>query len=132
MVKAIFNTHVHKWGEKMFKQQKGGQIGPKASGTVAKCAMDDWLKRYEKLLKSLGFKVHLMVKYVDVMVSTTSNCQLDTIYRNGRLTQTEDDCFADMQEGKTRSHIMLDVLIEAANSLMKYLKFTGEASVNGS
>ena len=52
--------------------------------------------------------------------------------REDKLIQTEEDCLQDLEAGKTRSENTLEILIGVANSLTKYLKFTGETSVNGS
>ena len=94
--------------------------------------MEDWIRQFEKLLKSMGIKVHLLVKYVDDVVAITSNCQLGTRFKDGKLVQSEEDCLMDLEQGRTRSQVTLDILREAANSITRYLKFTGEASVRGS
>ena len=79
----------------------------------------------------MGFKVHLLVKYVDDVVAVTSNCHLGTRFKDGKLTQTEEDCLQDLQEGRTRSQVTLGVIPAAANSIKSFLKFTGEAPQGG-
>ena len=40
-VKMTFNSHFYKWEGKIYQQMKGGPIGLKASGSVAKIAIGD-------------------------------------------------------------------------------------------
>ena len=50
MVQTTFKSHFYQWGGAIYKQEKGGPIGLRASGTVAKCAMEDSINKFEKLL----------------------------------------------------------------------------------
>ena len=68
VVEATFNTHVYKWAGQIFQQSRGGPIGLRASGTLAKAAMEEWIRKYQAKLESLGVKVHLLRKYVDDVV----------------------------------------------------------------
>ena len=43
LIETTFNTHVYKWAGKVYKQRKGGPIGLRASGSLAKAAMEDWI-----------------------------------------------------------------------------------------
>ena len=40
-IKATLNNHVYKWGERIFRQMKGGAMGLRATGSVARMAMDE-------------------------------------------------------------------------------------------
>ena len=65
LVKSTFNTHVYKWAGKIYKQSRGGPIGLRASGTLAKAAMEDWIEKFQDKLEKIGIKVHMVRKYVD-------------------------------------------------------------------
>ena len=98
LVTVTFETHVYKWAGKLYKQKKGGPIGLRASGTVAKIAMEEWIRGLGMRLEELGFTVHLLRKYVDDVKVIDRNCQLGgkahqrkdpkdrNVYR-GRLTE---------------------------------------------
>ena len=62
LIETTFNTHVYRWAGKVYKQRKGGPIGLRASGSLAKAAMEDWISRFENKLGKLGIKVHLIRK----------------------------------------------------------------------
>ena len=49
----------------MYRQKRGGAIGPKASGSVAKVSMEDWIQRVHQLLLDQEAKVYLLSKCVD-------------------------------------------------------------------
>ena len=40
VVRATFETHFYRWGPRIYRQVKGGAIGLKATGVVAKVAME--------------------------------------------------------------------------------------------
>ena len=52
-------------GRQIHRQIKGGPIGLRASGSMAKASMEDWITRFQEKLEGMGLKIHLLVKYVD-------------------------------------------------------------------
>ena len=43
IAKTTFNTHLYKWAGQIYQQSRGGPIGLRASGTMAKAAMEEWI-----------------------------------------------------------------------------------------
>ena len=59
------------------------------------------------------------------------NCKLGERFRNGRVEWSQEDEDLDISEGRERSEVTLELLTQVANTIMPYLKFTGEASTRG-
>ena len=95
----------------MYRQKKGGPIGLRASGSVAKVAMEDWLKKFEKRVKELGIEVFLLRKYLDDVILIVRNCKLGERYLDGRIQKTEMSEEEVKENGKNRSEITLDILL---------------------
>ena len=131
IVRTTFNTHVYRWGGKLYRQKRGGPIGLRASGTVAKVTMEVWLKQLEQNLVEAGCEVFLMRKYVDDVIIIMRNMQIGARWMDGRVVTTEETRLEDMRMGRSREQVTLEALRTAANEIMGFLKFTGEASEGG-
>ena len=127
-VKMTFNSHFYKWGGKIYQQMKGGPIGLKASGSVAKIAMEIWLREYRKRLEKAGFKVWLLQKYVDDVVIVCSMAKRGHRLVNGILERDCDTFSEDSRNLRRVEDITLDILQQIANQIFPFLKFTGETS----
>ena len=49
MVKIIFRTHFYEWEGTFYRQLKGGPIGLRATGFVARVLMDFWANQIKKM-----------------------------------------------------------------------------------
>ena len=85
MVIATFSTHLYKWAGQIHLQRKGGPIGLRATGSMAKASMEDWIRRFQDKLEGMGLKIHLLVKYVGDVLCIVDNCKLGERFRNGRV-----------------------------------------------
>ena len=65
---------------------------------------------------------------VDDVLIITTNCQLGERYVEGIIKKTEMSMEEDLKDGKTRSEVTMNLLLQVANGLTPYLKFTGEAA----
>ena len=127
LVVTTFETHVYAWGGKIFMQSKWCPIGVRASGTVAKVAMEKWIQALEAALVEGGLKVHLLLKYVDDVLVAMETVQLGARWLDGKLVYTKEALEDDRKEGRTRKEVTWKILAEVANSI-SYLNFTGEYS----
>ena len=76
MVKIIFKTHFYEWEGRIYRQIRGGPIGLRATGFIARVLMDHWaqeLRRMEEQCKLLAtinpvmfgnVTIHLLHNYV--------------------------------------------------------------------
>ena len=72
-IEVAFGSHIYSFHNELYRQKKGGAIGSRLTGEVCKIVMDVWISRFEKVLRSSGMEVYLLLKYVDdvnLMVST--------------------------------------------------------------
>ena len=130
LVTVTFETHIYKWTRKVYKLNKGGLMELRASGRVAKVAIEEWIMKLEATLEELGIKVHLLRKYVDDVTVVVNDCQFWERYTKGKIQETGMSEKEDIERDRSRSEVTLDVLLQVANKLMPYLKFIGEASTS--
>ena len=130
-VRTTFETHFYQWGGRLYRQKKGGAIGLRATGTVAKVAMEDWLRRLHDLLLTQGANVLLLTKYVDDILGIISCFKRGTRWVDGSLRHTAEAEEEDTRNQKSKQEVTLEALRQMANSLTPYLSFTGEVSVGG-
>ena len=65
LIEACFSTHVYKWKGEIFKQLRGGCIGLRGTGSLARAIMAIVLEILEDLMKKAGLNPLLLKKYVD-------------------------------------------------------------------
>ena len=125
-VKTTFHTHFYQWGGKIYRQKKGGAIGLRATGTVAKVAMEVWIRTFKAILIAAGVKVYLLSKYVDDVLMILGSLRKGTRWEGGAIRHSLEMKKQDEDQGRSRSEVTFKVLKDAANSIMPFLKFTGE------
>ena len=76
LIKTTFSTHYYLWKGQVYKQQGGGPIGLRATGSCAKAVMDKWLACFEDKLAKCGIDLHLITKYVDDVLIVCNNLRL--------------------------------------------------------
>ena len=106
----MLNNHMHKWEEEVYQQSKGEQIGLRASGTMAKAAMEEWMWKFQEKFENLGFKVHLLVKYVDDCVIVIDNAKLGDRFIKDKLINSAETVGEDRLAGLERSKVTLRIL----------------------
>ena len=126
MVRATFSTHHYKWNGRIFKQMSGGPIGLRATGSVAKCTMDEWIAKFRKMLLENGVIVHLLVKYVDDVLVIADNIKPGSRLHQGKLVHKPEWEAEDRKKGITPSQNTMAFMMDCANSLFSFLQFTCE------
>ena len=115
MIGACFNNHLYKWNSKILLQKKGGAIGLRATGALAKVTMDHWIKQYREILERHGIKVWLLKKYVDDVMVITNNIPIGSRWNGKEITCTEVDALEDLGTNKTQEAVTTDVLKQLGN-----------------
>ena len=90
--------------------------------------MDIWIQCFKVLLKTLGFTIYLLKKYVDDVLLICNNLKLGTRLEEGKLVQTEESITEDKESGITREELTLETARQADETILPFLKFTGEVS----
>ena len=60
----------------MYHQKDGGPIGLKATGTIAKVAMEKWIRGFKKDIQDAGIQVRELIKYVDDALTIVGTLEL--------------------------------------------------------
>merc|ERR1711954_161993 len=113
----MFRSHIYKWAGDIYQQSSGGPIGLRASGIVDKAAMEEWIRKFGAKVESLGIKVHLLRKYVDDVVVIAQNAKLGVRYANCQLVWSQESEDEDLERGRTRPEVTLDVLKLVADEI---------------
>ena len=78
MVQTVFKTHFYRWDGRIFRLTGGGPIGLRASGVVAKVAMECWIGMLSEKLREYGIREVLLCKYVDDVIILVEKVELGT------------------------------------------------------
>ena len=78
----------------MFKQREGGPIGLRASGVVAKLAMEIWLKELKMKWEKAGMEVFLLRKYVDDVIVMCRMARMGQRYNKDRTISKDFETFS--------------------------------------
>ena len=131
MVEVTFQNHFYRWKRYVHKQAKGGPIGLRATGVCAKVVMNDWIEKFRGVLESNGVKIFTLTKYVDDVMIICQNLKLGQYWNGREIVYSESVKRKHMDSQMSREKLTLDVLIQVAESIHDFLKFTGECSQNG-
>ena len=71
-LEATFSNHIYQYQNNLYRQSKGGGIGARITGVVARVVMDLWMDLIQQNLKENGIKIYLLTKYVDGINVATS------------------------------------------------------------
>ena len=113
-VETTFNTHFYKWSGKVYRQTKGGAIGLKATGSVAKVAMEDWIRKLHGKLVDKGVQVHLLTKYVDDVLIVVDTMDLGSRWTSEGICSTEETVKEDTNNCRSRQEVTFEVLKQAS------------------
>ena len=69
---VAFGHHIYQCQNQLYKQLRGGGIGARLTGIVARIIMDVWMDKMSWILENNDIKVYLMVKYVDDINAATT------------------------------------------------------------
>ena len=64
-VGAFFTTHIYTFGGNVYRQAKGGPIGPRATCALARCLMNIYDVEFSKILKTNCLLIEFIKRYVD-------------------------------------------------------------------
>ena len=126
-VLAVMNGHLYSYDNKVRKQRKGGPIGLRLTGVLAKLAMLIWAREFIKVLATVSatmaaVMIYMLKVYVDDVNVVTEELPPGTRFIEGQLTIIEEEVENDNTiSGDIRT---AKALQEVANSILPYLKFT--------
>ena len=79
----------------------------------------------------MGIEVYLATKYVDDVLVVAKNVHLGCYFNGTHITWDQGIMDRHLKDKMDRSKLTLDIMRQVANSICGFLKFTGEASMQG-
>ena len=64
-VRTTFRNHLYQFEGKFRIQAKGGPIGLRLTGVVARIVMDHWAAKFREMAKANSITIYMFKKYVD-------------------------------------------------------------------
>ena len=131
--------HVYRFGQKIYRQQEGGAIGSRLTGSVARIVMDEWIDEFLQRMEERGYTLHMWKKYVDDINFLIEDPEPDEAW-------CEDRCRKPGREPKVvysaprpagsrgwgcpachmrRDSEVLALVMNVANGIHKWVQFTG-------
>ena len=133
-VKVTFRNHVYTYSNKLYIQRKGGAIGLRLTGVIARIVMDRWATRFRKAMKEGKLEEFLLEKYVDDVNLVTQILEEGWSWTGkiGRkeelkLTWSQEQVIRDREEGMSKEERTLERLREVASKLVPGIIFTADS-----
>ena len=63
--RTLFENHAYKFGNENYRQESGGSIGDRWTGSAAELVMQEWAEGYRDILVRSNMEVLLLAGYVD-------------------------------------------------------------------
>ena len=131
-VKTTFSNHIYLFHNRLFRQGKGGPIGLRLTGVVARLVMDSWARLFLSTLDLNNIKVHLFKKYVDDVNLAMSLTRPGVAWERDpdgpwRLVWTQEREDRDLKEGTdttTNRERTMGLMREMASTLVQGICFT--------
>ena len=121
---ATFNNHFYKWNNSILRQKKGGAIGLRATGSLARITMDQWLQEFRKLAERAGIEFWPLKKYVDDVLVMCTNLEFGSRLRGEQISTSVMDQVEDLATGMTPERLTMGILRELADKPYIFLEFT--------
>ena len=124
VIKAVMGNHVYTFAGKLYKQTKGGAIGLRLTGILARIRMDRWYRRMTLMIDDQVMRVFLMVKFVDDINLVMSSLGLGARWNNKSLQWSKEWEKEDRIKGKLEDTVTMCTFQAMANSMEPDLVFT--------
>ena len=116
-----FENHYYKFGNKVYKQSKGGSIGTELTGEVAKLYMLRWDQKFLRKLKQLGIKQLLYKRYVDDILLLVGEIEPGTIYDQKSNKLAHDESKVERDQALDKEVRTMEIIVQIAESIDKDL-----------
>ena len=129
--RTLFENHAYKFGNEAYRQESGGSIGDRWTGSAAELVMQDWADSYRDILVKSEVEVLLLAGYVDDGRQATSTLPMGMRFNpDKKMFEHSEDGFQEdkkrCEQGETRHQRMARICLTAMNSINSDLEFTVE------
>ena len=131
IISSTFKNHIYTYRTSLYKQMKGGAIGLRLTGVLARIVMDCWAKLLKEALDKARVTVHMLEKYVDDVNLATSFIETGfgwdkeggkEVFRWSQSREEKDQ--KDRQKGRTQQESTLERIREVSSRLVTGMIFT--------
>ena len=128
-LRAPFKNHIYTYKNELFRQKRGGAIGLRLTGIVARIVMDRWSRMFLERLGQAEIDVHLLKKYVNDVNLCLAILEEGWYWeRRGNqlpeLVWTRERQEEDRQEALSKEEHTLLRVQEMANMMLEGIRFT--------
>ena len=129
--RTLFENHMYRFGDVVYKQEQGGSLGDRWTGSAAEIIMQDWSEKYKNILVRSGLEVYLLAGYVDDGRQGTSTLPMGMEFDKNESkfvyrAEAEQEDLTRKAEGESTNQRMARRCIKAMNSINSNLEFTVE------
>ena len=71
-IETVLTNHIYQCDNSLYRQLKGGGIGARITGVIARIIMDVWADKVSKILEENSVSIYLLAKYGDDINIATS------------------------------------------------------------
>ena len=120
--RTLFENHMYRFGGQVYRQENGGSIGDRWTGSAAEIVMQDWSEQYQKILDNSGLVTLLLAGYVDDGRQATTVLPMGSRYdeKANKFISTPEGELEDKKkqaEGESCNKRMARVCQKAMNSI---------------
>ena len=125
-LEANFSNHIYQCQNSLYRQSKGGGIGARITGEVARVVMDLWMDLIKTNLEENGITIYLLTKYVDdINIASSLIPKGEEWFKEGnkwRLRRT--DRMEEEDSNRTEELATIEKIRWLGNRLVPGLKLT--------
>jgi hypothetical protein len=123
-IMVIMNNHYYILGDTIRRQTKGGAIGLRMTGILAKLFMEEFDKIFKHKLYEACILVYLYSRYIDDINSVFNRLPSGSRYVDGQIQQTEEDIKYDTENNVQSDKITFEAIKLIGNSICPEIKLT--------
>ena len=123
-VLTVFSNHCFKFRGRIYRQSRGGAIGLRLTSVVARIVMDTWACKFLFKLDTAGMRIFAFMKYVDDVNVVMRRLKAGFRWTGEKLAWTKECQEEQRASGESEERLTMTRVLEAAESIYPWLKFT--------
>ena len=127
-VETMFCTHIYKFGNKFYLQQRGGPIGLRATCGVARLTMIMWDRLWLEMVSDMGLNIEDAARYMDDLRLFMFPVREGWRWVEGELCWTKEWENEDLESGKSDLERTSELVRQSLNKIYPFLNFTIESA----
>jgi hypothetical protein len=126
VLSLIMENHYYVLGDVIRRQIRGGAIGLRSTGVVAKFVMREFDRLLRLKLGTVKILIKMYKRYVDDIDVCSSKLKLGTRLINEKLEWSNEWMREDIQTGKDNDKVTIGIIREIGDTIYDFIKLTSE------